>query len=424
MTKQLNFIANLLIVSLPILIVTGPFLPDLSVIIIDIIFLGFLIKEKNLEPFNNKYFKYLLFFWMYFSLRSLFSEDMFYSLKSSFFSIRFIILIYAISYFLKKDEKLIKLFSKIFFLTILFICIDALIQSLTGSNLFNFSDIDEDKLNGVFNNEGVLGSYLVRLMPLLFALLYFLNLDKKKIILLTTGSIILLGAVIFLSGSRTAFVLLLLFLSFLFLSDTKLRKIIFFSSIIVFLSFLALSQISFKIYNIIDYTFKDPIRTMFYEKNRPENLEDKKFIIFTKVYHTHYETAFNIFLNNKFFGVGTKRFRKVCNDPKYYINEFSCTTHPHNFYMQMLAENGLIGFFGLLIVFLNITYHLFKKIILINFNPLKYKINSSDFILIGIFINLWPIIPSGNFFNNWLSILIYMPIGFYLFFNERQRGKH
>lgn len=309
-------------------------------------------------------------------------------------------------------------------MTILFICIDALIQSLTGTNLFNFSDFDGDKLNGVFNSEGVLGSYLVRLMPLFFALLYFLNLGKEKKNLLISGSILLIGAVIFLSGSRTAFVLLILFLSILFLSDIALRKIIFFSSAITFLLFMALSQVSTKIYKIMDYTFKDPIRTMFKEKNRPGNLKDKKFIIFTKVYHTHYETAFNIFLSNKLFGVGTKRFRKVCSDPKYYINEFSCTTHPHNFYMQMLSENGLIGFFGLLIVFLNITYKLFRKIILINFNPSVYKINSFDFILIGIFINLWPIIPSGNFFNNWMSILIYMPIGFYLYFKERQYGKY
>jgi hypothetical protein len=32
--------------------------------------------------------------------------------------------------------------------------------------------------------------------------------------------------------------------------------------------------------------------------------------------------------------------------------------------------------------------------------------------LSAIFVTLWPIIPSGNFFNGWLNIIYYLPIGF------------
>lgn len=46
----------------------------------------------------------------------------------------------------------------------------------------------------------------------------------------------------------------------------------------------------------------------------------------------------------------------------------------------------------------------------INENDKKEKINY--FYLVAIFVNLFPIIPSGNFFNNWLNILYYLPIGF------------
>ena len=28
---------------------------------------------------------------------------------------------------------------------------------------------------------------------------------------------------------------------------------------------------------------------------------------------------------------------------------------------------------------------------------------------------MWPIIPTGNFFNNWLSMLYFIPISYYLF---------
>ena len=57
-----------------------------------------------------------------------------------------------------------------------------------------------------------------------------------------------------------------------------------------------------------------------------------------------------MYLDNKLFGVGTKMYRKLCQKEKYYVNKFSCTTHPHNFYFQLLAENGLIGFFGFILV--------------------------------------------------------------------------
>ena len=33
----------------------------------------------------------------------------------------------------------------------------------------------------------------------------------------------------------------------------------------------------------------------------------------------------------------------------------------------------------------------------------------------AIIINLWPLVPSGNFFNNYLSILIYFPLGFLIY---------
>ena len=40
-----------------------------------------------------------------------------------------------------------------------------------------------------------------------------------------------------------------------------------------------------------------------------------------------------------------------------------------------------------------------------------------------ILINLWPIAPSGNFFNNWLSMLYFYPIGLYLYFKFKNEKK-
>ena len=35
--------------------------------------------------------------------------------------------------------------------------------------------------------------------------------------------------------------------------------------------------------------------------------------------------------------------------------------------------------------------------------------------LICIFISLWPIIPTGNFFGNWMNGIFYFPLGFLMY---------
>ena len=54
---------------------------------------------------------------------------------------------------------------------------------------------------------------------------------------------------------------------------------------------------------------------------------------------SHYKTSMNIFINNKINGSGVNSFRKVCNEDKYFVQN-GCSTHPHNFYVQILAELG------------------------------------------------------------------------------------
>ena len=76
-------------------------------------------------------------------------------------------------------------------------------------------------------------------------------------------------------------------------------------------------------------------------------------------------TAYNMYLDNKFVGIGLRNFRNFCSNPKYKIDEKSCSTHPHNTYIQLLAETGLIGFYvwyNFIFLFLLSFINTFKKI--------------------------------------------------------------
>ena len=58
MIKSIDKLACYLIILMPIFLVTGPFLSDLSVVIIDLTFLFIIFKRKKVFYFNNKYFKF------------------------------------------------------------------------------------------------------------------------------------------------------------------------------------------------------------------------------------------------------------------------------------------------------------------------------------------------------------------------------
>lgn len=419
MINSIDKLACYLIILMPIFLVTGPFLSDLSVVIIDLTFLFIIFKEKKLFLLNNKYFKFLMILWIYFSVRSLFADDIFLSFKSSFFYLRFIFLIWAISFFLERNKNLFDKFSKFFMVVICFVILDAILQYITGINILGFKIQTPDKLNGLFNDEAILGSYLVRFTPLIFAVLYC-YFDTKKYPMFYLIVLTFLGFGIFISGSRSSIFLFIIFSILFFLVNINLRKITIISFLTILIVIVSLSQLSNKVSHSIYYNFFDPIRTIFFETNNENNFDNKKIYMFTQVYDSHYNTAYNMYLDNKLFGVGTKMYRKLCRDEKYYVNQFSCTTHPHNFYFQQLAENGLIGFLGILIIFTYTLISLFKKIYYVNFKKNNIIEFSSTMILIGLFINFWPIVPSGNFFNNWLSIIIFFPIGFLKYFLNRK----
>jgi O-antigen ligase len=423
--KKDNFfilIAHYLILAIPFFLTTGPFLSDSAVVLIDLIFLFIVFKKKEYFYFNNFIFKFLLLFWLFVTIRSLFAENIILSFKSSFTYIRFIILIFAIDFFLRKSDKFIKQIGIFFIFFIFFICFDAYIQFFLGKNLLGFPIYNPDKLNGIFNHRGVLGSYLSRLFPLLICfMLLIYNVEKNKFIYIFL--ILLVSSVVFLSGSRASLVMTCIFLIFIFLFLNPLRKYLILTLLIVSLLLVTVGKYNKKIEHVFYYQLLDPIKTIFDDKVDTEIFnEQKNFYIFTKVYHSHYLTAWNMFKDNKIFGQGSVMYRELCSKKEFYVNIYSCTTHPHNFYIQMLAENGIIGFFFISFIFFYVFYEIIVEFFRRTFNKRKKYANITLFTLMTVFLNLWPINPSGNFFNNWLSVLIYFPLGFLFYFLKNNKN--
>jgi len=81
--------------------------------------------------------------------------------------------------------------------------------------------------------------------------------------------------------------------------------------------------------------------------------------------------------------------------------------------LQILAETGLIGIVPVLGIFLLILHQIIIQFV----NKLKgseYISNFKILLYLAIMISLFPVVPSFSFFNNWISIIYYLPIGFIL----------
>ena len=233
-----------------------------------------------------------------------------------------------------------------------------------------------------------------------------------------------ISLIIYISGERTSFFLLIFFYIMLFIFLKSLRKFIILICALYFGLIIASSSLLKPKTNTADRmvikTYKQLIGESRYGKEHKKKFLNKIYI-FTHDHQGHYVLAFQIIKDHFIFGTGVRGFRLLCRSKVYILeNNDGCSTHPHNTYIQIFTSNGMIGFILLMIAYFYVTREMFKtkkKIDFENsFNKLKI---SKQIILVGIFVSFWPIAPSGNFFNNWISMIYFYQIGFYLYLKHK-----
>ena len=402
--KKLNLI-NILVASIIPFLIWGPFFPDLIVSISALFFLYYVFKNKSFYYFLNKPLIIFFIFCIYCILVSFFkAEDILLSFESSLFYFRVGVFSCFIWYLIEKDKSIIIYFYYALILCFSALVIDGYFQYFTGVNLFGIK-ITNIRVSSFFSDELIMGSYLSRLFPLLFAL-FLVKPKKKKFEIYFIGLLfVLVDILIFMSGERTAFFFINLSTIFIIILIKEYQKFRLVSFVVSIVCIIILSLDSS---NLSNRMFKTPAKNMglIETTNKP--------IIFTPQHDSLIRTAYKMFEDKPIFGHGPKMFRVVCKDVNYATGITPCMTHPHNFYIQLLAETGIIGFiflFSVLIWVLFLTLKQFKSIIFRQKRPLTdYQVC----LLAGILITVWPFSPNGNFFNNWLMIIYSLPIGFYL----------
>ncbi len=372
----------------------------------------FLIYNKNFKIFKDSKVLFLILFSIYIFFNALIqiSSELKYS---SLVYFRFLLFSLSIFFFCKINENnKNNIFYLILIFSLSFLIFDSFFQFFYGKNIMGL-EITKNRISSFFGDDLVLGSFMVRFLPVVIWLSYYSKIKINHHTIHYSIFFSLYFITIYLSGGRTslAFLLILIFLIFIFIKS--LRKI-FLYAIVTMLLFITISTVA-------NIGKTDPANRLFVKTYF--QLTDKK--IFDKVknftihrqsasndHQGHFELAFKIFNENKLFGNGPKGFKYYCKSVNYDPPIGICSNHPHNIVIQFASELGIVGILFYLSAALFVIYT-FLKVGLRKIKHEKYYlICLSTFAL---FINFFPFLTSGNFFNNWISIVTYYSIGIYIY---------
>ena len=413
-------IEKTLIILIPFSTIFSIFFLEFSLVFLSFSCLYRCFKKKNFYYFKNKFFIFFNMFYFYILLRYFWiDKDIFFLSTSVVFYFRFGLYVIALYYFLVNIPKLENHFFLSVLLSFLILIIDSFIQFFLGQNILGHELSGGNRVSSFFGSELILGSYLLKYLPFIY-LLIIKNIHNTRFYFFLISTIMLSQVVIFISGERAAFIMMIVLTIYFLLTLKTLRvmRIVFFiiSTLIILIVSLNSSAIKER---IINQTINEIIKSDNSTNNEIFDKEDLKynFYLASPTHTNYFYTAFNMFNDNKLFGKGPKIYRYLCDDPKFKINEWSCATHPHNYYIQILAELGIFGFLFVAFFYLHICIQILK-----NFNKkISEKNNYITCIMCFFFIGLWPLTTTGNFFNNWVSISLYLPFSFYLLANNKYR---
>ena len=342
-------------------------------------------------------------------------------INKSLLFLRYIFLYFAIRLITVKKQINYKILFYSFGLLSLFVSIDIIFQFFNGKDLFGFTSPLTHKLTGPFHTEAIAGGFIQKFSFFLFfgfMLLIKINDIRIKILILTLLFFVTLLSII-LSGNRMSLILFLFGISLVFLNTKTLRKYILHIIIIISLmgTILFGTNESVKNYYAGFYQGSKNILSVYSNKLLGSDID-----IPYETKHTYlheFESGFSTWKLNKYIGGGLKSFRYNC--PKRKIEAINirttCNIHPHNYYLEILSDLGVIG----LILFLSIIIMSIKKsFIALKNEKIKYILSPFFYVFIT---EIFPIRASGSFFTTNNATVIFLLLAIIISLSYKTKDK-
>jgi O-antigen ligase len=453
--KNLEYFIFFIFVLTPLSIIFSRFLAN-AIIIGFFLFLIFKSsKNKDWSFLKTEISLYLFLFLFYLLFSFLFihkiESKIFLKLIWLFAVVIFLLGLSNYAFILKK-KKVKTLILFFFFLTV-FVVFDTIYQFSNPKfkDIFGFvADTQRTylvlgnkislpiRLTGPFGDEQVVGFYLATfgyLSIFLLKSLYKLS-DKKYYTFLFINF-----STVILSGERSS--MLTYFVIFIIQQIFERKKLKQKFFIVIALTAVFLVSV------FLNPATRERLSDIPYWLVKKENNKNDLYSNFLKTpWGNHFEISLDLIKLYPFFGIGIRNFEKFCHDlekknidrtllfneyenlenikdkqtNEYYLKKekilelektsgysktvkSKCSTHPHNYILELLVETGLFGF----LLFLSLII----KIIFIFIT--KYRHNSHVIMFISLFSGfLFPFKPSGAIFSSWFGFFFWLLLAMFL----------
>ena len=410
MTIDMNKIFFILMSLFPLSIIVGPLISLINTLSIIFIYMLFFFRENHYKfLIKNESLKILFGIYIYLIFNSLFSINYEIGFSRNVGFLRLILLFIAINYFFYISKTNLKIFytwTLVFFVFVF----DVYFERFSGANVFGWGPQEIDgvfqpygsRVMSFFKDEPIAGSYLYGFIFLVsgYVLQFFKNKTKGNFLSLFLILCFLLSVIATGERSNSIKVTFGIVLFILIIDIIKPKtKILILTILIVSIILLITNS---------NYLKNRYVGQFYYYLSEKDSKAIEK-----SLYYKLYRSGFNVFKNSPLFGVGNKNYRiEACGDVKKVIEfNYKCTTHPHQTYIELLSEHGLIGAFILLASFFFLIFKNLKKIIF-----------SKNYIQIGSFVYLLsvflPLLPSGSFFSDFNITFFFINLSFLYAVNQ------
>ena len=414
--KNNYIILNILFSLIPLSYIIGNFAVNLNVlfiIVFSLIIYNKKIFKSNLELIDKiilSFFALALFSAIINTIETISSDHDNSTFLKTILFFRYLLLYFILKYLIENDKIYFKWFFISSLICTLFVSFDIFYQFAFSQDIFGIKPLHPSKLSGPFGDELVAGGYIHKFSLFGIFVLPFFKLKKSYLSLILSTLFLIYMTAIILSGNRMPLVLFLLSIFLIILFEKKTRKYLPISLIVV-------SSVIFVIYknnSIVKDSFDSffdnstDIINVFVIENitKSSKIPEKRI----PIYYQEFKTSYGTWMMNKYIGGGIKSFRHNCPKRKIlsHNERTTCNMHPHNYYLEILTDLGIIGLIISCLIFIITIYNSLIK----NYFLKQTKvINIISVPFIFVFISeIFPLRTSGSFFTTSTSTFIFILI--------------
>lgn len=383
---------------LPALLLFSRALADTTVVLIGLLFLYYSYQTQSWDWCKRAWFRLALLFWGYLILVNLpFSVSFDESLKYALTFIRWPLFAAALAYWLFACQHRQTQFLLSLVLVTVFIIADTAWQYFYHVDWFGIERFNEVRLTGPFRNP-VPGTLMLRVWFIALFAIQLWQLEglpsRFKMLIYPLG--LLMGlAFMFITGERMALMLFfagsVVISSALFVHYREHRMTL-------LMTLLALGGV---FYLIILSSPDMMARSV-------TSISVKLTAFWQSDYGQVFSAAWQAWQQNLWLGSGIHTYQLTCEQLGLFAESSMQCTHPHNLFLQLGAETGVIGVSLFVVLLIGIYVTALRGL----FQRQQWLTAALSFVILTV--SFWPLTGGISVLNNWVGALVWLGIGWVL----------